>query len=220
MSHGLARTFLIVALLASALAGAASASANWTTNGTATGTAFTGTSSGTLTQLHIPGFGSGGGATCSNATMSGKLFGPSLATGNNIASVTPAFTTCRLLADTAAVKCGTTTVNALGFAPVTDITTMTVASLHCVIVTTTGACGNATTFAGGVTVWGSVPVTYGNTSQQLILPLAGQTLNAKWSSSACMVGTGTGTAVGTLKNTSGTALTYTITSTFKPQITN
>jgi hypothetical protein len=229
-----ARSFCIAgALIAGALGGASPASANWTTNGSATGTAFT-ASSGTAKLTVTPVGAAAQGITCTTSSATGKLFGPSLASGNGIASVTPAFGgTCLVVGQTAAVKCGTSNLNGTSYNPVSNLTSGTTTGISCVIAKTSGACGNATTFTGGgITVTGSVTASYGNTTQQMTINQAGQSLAASWNSTGCLQGTGTGTASGQLLNATGSTpggpcgggttgeMVYSVTSAFKPQITN
>jgi hypothetical protein len=223
MSRRLMKVCIVGALLVSAFVGASSASASWTTNGSPSGTAFTGT--GGASKLAVtPVGGAVQGITCTNSSNSGKLLGTVLPDGLGIAKeIAPVFNgTCQVAGQTAAVKCATTsTLSATAYNPATSVTTGTLSGVSCVIVKTSGACGNATTFTGGgITVTGSVSGTYGNTTQQLTVNTAGQSLGVSWSSTGCLQGTGTGTASGSFTNASGTALVYSTTSAFKPQVTN
>jgi hypothetical protein len=166
------------------------------------------------------------GFTCGTQSLDGKLFGITLFTGNGIASGTPQYSTCGVLGLIRIVKCGTSAFNATSYTPATSTTAGSM-SLHCTIVETDGSCGDATTFnstgsvtGAGITVAGTVPFAYGNTSQQLILNPVGETLSASWSSMGCLSGTGTGGTPVTLFNGTTSTMTYTMTSTFRPQITN
>jgi hypothetical protein len=223
MSRGLLKACIAAALIVSALAGASSASANWTTNGSASGAAFSG-SSGASKLAVTPVGGAVQGITCTSSTNTGLLLGPSLASGSTLAAVTLLFGgTCQVAGQTAAVKCTDLGGMLAGTAynPATSVTTGTLTGVSCVVVKTSGACGNATTFTGGgITVTGSVSGTYGNTTQQLTVNTAGQNLAASWTSTGCLQGTGTGTATGQFTNASGTAAVYSVTSAFKPQVTN
>jgi hypothetical protein len=223
MSRRLMKVCIVGALLVSAFVGASSASANWTTNGDATGVAFSGSAG--ASKLGVTATGSTVGVqgiTCTSSSNTGSLFGPSLASGSGIASVLPIFGgTCQVVGQTAAVKCGNATLNGLTYSAVTNVSAGNLTGISCVVAKTSGACGNATTFTGGgITVTGTVNGSYGNTSQQLTIDLAAQNLKASWNSTGCLQGTGTGSATGAFSNASGTALTYSVTSAFKPQATS
>jgi hypothetical protein len=218
MSHTLIRVAIAAALAVAALTGAASASAaEWLTNGTSTGTTFTATAG--ASQLRVDGSIGVQGLTCTQGHLDGLLTGPTL-TGATpaVAHVTPSFGgTCQVVGQTSVVKCSRAPLNAQSYA--TPTTTYSVTLIHCVMVKTNGACGNATTFTGGgITIAGSVAGTYGNTSQQWTVNTAGQNLAVSWSSTGCLQGTGTGTARGTFSNASGTSLVYFSTGTFRPRI--
>jgi hypothetical protein len=220
MPHGSTRV-CIAALLTftAALAASAPATANWTTNGTATGSPFSGSAPSTRWQFHTPGISSN--IECAPSSLTGLLFGPSLASGSGIASVLPAYSNCSAGSIFLhAMKCSAEPLNGITYTAGTA-TTAAALGIRCIIVKTNGACGNATTFTGGgITLSGQVPVTYGNTSQSMTVSPTGQTLAATWSVNACLGFGIPGPASVTLTNTSGTALVYGLTSTFRPQITN
>jgi hypothetical protein len=221
MSRRLMKVCIAGALMLSALVGASSASAAWTTNGSAAGSTFTG-SAGASKLAVTPVGGAVQGITCTSSTNDGQLFGPS-STGTTIASATPIFGgTCQVAGQTAAVKCSSgAMLAATAYAPATSVSSGTLSAISCVVAKTSGACGNPTTFTGGgITVTGSVQGTYGNTTQQLTINTGGQALGVSWSSTGCLQGTGTGTASSQFTNASGTALVYSTTSAFKPQVTN
>jgi hypothetical protein len=206
------------ALIVSALVGASSASANWTTNGSASGTAFSGTAGASLLNVATTGAALQG-IRCNTSNNSGKLLGPSLASGNGIAgAITLDFASCTVVGQNAAVKCDTTAtaLNALAYSPVTELSSGQVTGIKCGI--TKAACGNSTSVTGGITVTGSVNGTYGNTTQQLSINTTGQSLSVAWTAAGCLSGTSPGS--GTFTNSSGTALAYSTTSAFKPQATN
>ncbi|MCW2983315.1 MAG: hypothetical protein JWR63_885, partial [Conexibacter sp.] len=191
MSRRFLKVCVAGALVASALVGASSASANWTTNGSAAGTTVTFTTSQSST-LTVTATGAAGtqGITCAGGINShADFFGPSLASGNAIATITALnfIGPCNVVGQTAAVKCTNTAssmpvLNAVSYASGTSTTTGTITGVHCIIVRP-GVCGNATTFNStgsatgeGITVSGSVGGTYGNTTQQLTILAAGQSL--------------------------------------------
>jgi hypothetical protein len=212
-----------VAVVAASFAMTSAASANWTTNGSAGGS--TSTSHTTRTSVFsISAFGAiiFQRITCTTSHIHIVVFGPSLASGFGLASLVPSFSgTCQVVGQTAAVKCGNASFNGQSYTPAANVTSGSLTGISCVIAKTSGACGNATTFTGGgITVTGSVNGSYGNTSQQLTVDTAGQTLKASWNSAGCLQGTGTGSATAAVANSTGTALSYDVTSTFKPQITN
>jgi hypothetical protein len=224
MSRKLGKVVLIAGLLAAGLLNASSATANWTTNGGGFAS-FTADAS----KLAVtPVGGAVQGISCPRATLQVFLLGGSFSSGNAIATQgSPAFqqalgVDCRVVGQIAAVSCGTNAAfNATSYNPVGGVTMGSLTGVSCVIVKTSGACGNATTFTGGgITVTGSVTGTYGNTTQQLTVNTAGQSLSVSWSSTGCLQGTGTGTATGQLTNSSGTALVYSATGFFRMNITN
>jgi hypothetical protein len=222
MSHTLMRAALAVALVASALVGATSApAAEWLTNGTASGTTF-GATAGASKLAVTPVGGAVQGLTCTSSTFDGAATGPTL-TGTTavVAHLTPAFGgTCQVVGQTSAVRCSRAPLTAQTFSEATALTGLALSSIHCVMVKTSGACGNATTFTGGgITIAGSVQGTYGNTSQLFTVSTAGQNLTVSWSSTGCLQGTGTGTASGSFSNATGTDLIYSSTSTFRPTFT-
>jgi hypothetical protein len=221
MSRRLMKVCIAGALLIAALSGASSASATWDTNGSAGGTAFSG-SAGSSKLAVSPVGGAVQGITCTQSTNTGSLFGPSLGSGNGIATVVPVFGgTCAVVGQTAAVKCSSASLNAVAYASGTGTTTGSLTGVSCIVAKTSGACGNATTFTGGgITVTGSVNGSYVNSSGQLTISTSGQSLPTSWSSTGCLQGTGTGTATGQFTNGSGTALVYSVTGSFKPNVTN
>jgi hypothetical protein len=108
----------------------------------------------------------------------------------------------------------------------TGITVGNVSSIHCQIVKLSGACGNATTFNAtgsatgeGITVSGSLVVSYTNGNGQLTVSTTGQNLSVRWSSPGCLQGTGTGSASGQFSGAGGTELGYATTGT-RGTITN
>jgi hypothetical protein len=224
MSRGLLSTCIVVVLATVALAATATASANWTTNGNSTGSTFfsstfTATADAPRWAIDPPDvfFITMG---CNQAVLDGRLQGPSLTTGLGMASIALTFPVCA--GGLTAMRCATTsTLNAVAYVPLTNVVSGQVAGISCLIVLRNGACGNPTTFTGGgITLTGQVPATYGNTTQQLTIPVTPQGITATWSGPGCMLGTGPGTSNVTLTNSSGTALTFGVTSGFKPQITN
>jgi hypothetical protein len=215
-------TLTLVAVLGALGAAPASASANWTTNGSATGTAFTMTAGSASWTFHPPGTVSQR-YSCSNSSATGALFGSS-SSGTRLMDWLPAFNGfCAVAGMPFGFKCEVMPFNGASYAPGTSVTTGTMASFVCLMAK--GACGNTTTYnATGpnspIVISGQVGATYGNTSQQLTIPLTGQALNARWQSPGCIQGTGTGATTVTLTSGTGTALTFAATGTFRPQITN
>jgi hypothetical protein len=226
MSRGFLKICIAGALLASAIAEASSASAaEWHTNGSASGTTFDLTSGASKLNVTPPG-GPVQGITCTASGHDIHLLGPTLvagAEGTFIGKGTPTFTgTCQIAGQTAAVKCTPTDEDVYDgtYLPAGGITTGTVTGIHCIVVKTNGACGNATTFTGGgITVTGSVEDTFTNSNGQLTISAANQTLAVRWSSTGCLQGTGTGTASSQLTNASGTDLIYSPTPSPAPRIT-
>jgi hypothetical protein len=205
-------TFCVAAvLLASALVAPQSARSNWTTNGTATGTPFTSSAGISLFRLYNA-TGTVAGWACANTTLSGILKG-SGASGIGLATVTPGFGTCLVAGTPIPMQCGAASLNGLTYAAPT--TFASISGITCVVWPT--ACGNATTLTGGITITGSMSATYGNTSQQLTVPVAGEALGATWPPS-CMGSPASVSAQ--FFSPSGVAPVYGMTSTFRPQITN
>ncbi|MCW2986503.1 MAG: hypothetical protein JWR63_4073 [Conexibacter sp.] len=172
---------------------------------------------------------------CNYSEITGHLNGPSLGSGVGLMSgLTPSFTSsCTSVGQSSAVKCASSgSFNGATYAPSTNITSGSYTGFSCVIVKLNGACGNATTFnptgsttGSGITITGSMPATYGNTSQLLIFPSSGQALNASWSSSGCLQGTGTGSASAIFRASLGGPLLddmgyYVQSGYIQPQITN
>jgi hypothetical protein len=227
MSRSFSKICIIGALLASAIAGASSASAaEWHTNGSPTGTTFDLTAG--ASRLNVtPVGGAVQGITCSQSTLHIHLFGPTIVqTGGStlLGKGTPTFNSiCQVAGQTSAIKCTATSANVTGvtYTPAGGgITTGNVTGIHCVIVKTSGACGNATTFTGGgITVTGSVQGTFTNSNGQLTVSTANQTLGVSWSSTGCLQGTGTGTASSLFTNASGTDLIYSPTPSPAPRLT-
>jgi hypothetical protein len=226
MSRRLKKLCLGGALAVTAMAGitssASAAITSWHTNGNATGTTITATAGASRLDVTATGSAIGvQGITCATSSVHGLLFGPTFlsATANVASSVTPIFGgPCLVVGQTAAVQCRSTGVlNAQNFA--SPITSGQLSGIDCVIVKTSGACGNATTFTGGgITVTGTVQGTYNNSTRQLTVSQSGQNLHASWSATGCLQGTGTGSATGSFANASGTDLTYTITGSHHPTI--
>jgi hypothetical protein len=208
----------VASVIAMALWGVASASAyTWHTNGSATGTVATAT--GGASQLRVDSTAGVQGITCTQSSLHLTVLGIMVNTDTITIFLLTFGGTCTVAGQTAAVKCTQDTGMLNGVSYSAPTTTGTGTGIHCVIVKTNGACGNATTFTGGgITVTGSVTGTYGNTTQQLTVNTAGQNLNTSWSSTGCLQGTGTGTAKGTFSNASGTNLVYNSTSTYRAQI--
>jgi hypothetical protein len=212
----LIQVLLAVAALSSMLDAAAEA-ATWTTNGSVLGTPFTATSGAAKLTVSAPGF-AAQGITCTTKGVEGTVT-KDLASWMHMTIKLGGI--CLVVGQTAAVKCSTTAVfTAASYNPATNVTSGAATGISCVVAKTNGACGNATTFTGGgITVTGSVPITYGNTSQQLVSNPSGQALSVSWSGPACLTGTGTGTATGQFTNASGTASVDTMNSVYRPQIT-
>jgi hypothetical protein len=216
-----------VVVLANALSGSSSASANWTTNGTATGMTVEKQAGPAL--LSVTQNGVTQAFSCSAGVTHGDVLGGGIG-GDALEKITTTrFTGCTGSGTADAIHCvpQAAKFDGVSYTPATSVTSGTLSGIECKIVKLNGACGNATTFnatgsasGAGITLTGSLPATYGNTSQQLQISATGQTLNVTWSSPGCLQGTGTGGATGKLTNSSGTALAYTVTSAFKPQITN
>jgi hypothetical protein len=224
------------ALVAAALGGASSTSANWTTNGSFGGTLSSFTAGPSRLAVQPVG-GAAQGISCPSGSLQMNLQGPSLATGNGIATgLTLGFkrqlgfptVECTVVGQSAAVKCASSgALNAVSYAPVGGVTSGSITGISCVIAKLSGACGNATTFnatgsatGAGITLTGSVTGTYGNTTQQITVSTTGQALATSWTSTGCLQGTGTGTAVASLTNSSGTALVYGWDFNLRPNITN
>ncbi|MCU1675428.1 MAG: hypothetical protein JWM93_186 [Frankiales bacterium] len=225
------RVCIAVGLVSFMLTSAATGHANWTTNGSAMGTAWT--ASAGASKLAVTASGASGiqGITCTQASAVGDLVGPTLSSGAGISVIIPIFGgTCQAVGQTSAVKCsnpGPHLFNAQTYSAGTSTTTGSLTGIHCTVAKTSGACGNATTFnatgsatGAGIQITGSAAGFYGNTTQQFSVDTVGQALNVSWSSMGCLQGTGTGSAQGNFQNASGTALIYSMTSAFKPQITN
>ncbi|MCW2983318.1 MAG: hypothetical protein JWR63_888 [Conexibacter sp.] len=217
MSRRLMKLCIAAALVAAALAGASSASANWTTNGSATGTPFSLAAAGGIQFKYNTTGAASLVYSCSSSSMAGVLNGPSLSSGTGIAQLTPSYAGCSAAGRFYATKCSLASLNAVAYNPATSLTSSVLANITC-NVTWGGSCGNSTTVTGGITITGSVTTTYGNTTQQLTINTAGQALSATWTSSACYGGSQPASVQ--LTNSTGTAPIYTVSSAFKPQITN
>jgi hypothetical protein len=213
---------LVGMLATSALAGATPASAGWTTNGSSTGlgTDFSGTAASSVFTVVTTGAGAQG-IRCNTLSAAGHWHGSGviLPDGTRVATTTSfGFSACTEVGQNAAVRCDVTNMNqnAVSFSPATSVTLGTLTGVSCSV--TKSACGNSTSVTGGITVTGSVNDTYGNTSQQLSINTTGQSLSVSWTAAGCLSGTSPGS--GTFTNSSGTALSASVTSAFKPQITN
>jgi hypothetical protein len=227
MARRLITTSLATMALLAALTGAASA--NWTTNGTASGIAFAGTATKNFWTVKPVGRTLSTGWQCPFGGVDGILTGPSFSGPAPVmGQLTFASSGCFLISGMAlwAVKCDSgSPFSGLSYSPVGSLTAGSVASVRCVLVRVAGGCGNATTFTGGgIVITGTLPVSYGNTSQQLSVDIPGQSLRATWTTASCLSGTGTGTAtgglIGDIMNGTGLPVTYRATSTFRPNITN
>jgi hypothetical protein len=213
----LSHTGIACALVVVALSGSAVASANWTTNGNATGVAATGAGIGGSLMTVVTTGAATQGIRCTDRDDVYKVYGPFPPSGITVEEYQFSFfTSCTLVGQNAAIKCGTASLNAVSYSAATNLTSGNVTGISCVI--TKAACGNSTSVTGGITLTGSFNVTYGNTSQQLAIATAGQSLSASWSGAGCLSGTSPGSVRFT--NSSGTASLASITSAFKPQITN
>jgi hypothetical protein len=221
MSRRLMKLGVAAALLVTALVGASSSQAHWTTNGTPTGTIpYTMSAGPSLLSISAPGGGLQG-FTCMSTSAAKTIHnkdivrpdGTKIGTQHVVNSAG-----CNLGGLNAAVSCDTafTYEDGVSYSPSTNVTTLHITGIFCQI--TKPGCGNSTTVTGGITVTGSYLAEYGNTSQQLAISPTGQSLVANWSSSGCLSGTSPGAA--TLTNNLGTALVYSVTSAFKPQISN
>jgi hypothetical protein len=202
------------AVLFCVAAGASVASATWTTNGSASGTAFTGSAAGGARFALTNSTGTASGITCTGATLGGSLLGTAI-DGPLLGSLTPAFTSCQVVGQSAKVGCTTTVVDGYSY---TAPTATFVTGLSCLVAKTSGACGNTTTLAGGISIKGALLPTYGNTSQLLTLGNTSESMSATWSGAGCLAGTPGSGDNATLLNTSGTSLGYGTTSAFKPQL--
>ncbi|MCW2983316.1 MAG: hypothetical protein JWR63_886 [Conexibacter sp.] len=147
------------------------------------------------TTLSVTAAGAAGtqGITCTGGLDAHvDFFGPSLASGNSIATITALdfLPSCVVAGFSAAVKCTNTAssmsvLNDVSYDAGTSTSTGTITGIHCIVVRL-GSCGNATTFNAtgsttgeGITVSGSVGATYGNTTHQLTILNNAQSLNAK-----------------------------------------
>jgi hypothetical protein len=205
---------LVAVLVAAALLGAAPASALWTTNGTASGSAFSAGAS--VARLDVFASGGSGDFFVCTPSMAGSLFGPTRATGVGLATLTLAFASCTASGgQPVAAKCDPAGLDATSYGAATSVTSATLSGVRCRF--TKAGCGNSTTVTGGITVSGSAAPTYGNTTQQFSVPSSGQTFAATWPS-GCFSGTSPGTF--RFVTPSGPGLSYAVTSSFKPQITN
>jgi hypothetical protein len=198
-----------IILAACALASASPASANWTTNGPGT---FT-TSAAAVRWSFMNTSGTTSSFACSSSIGGpGALNGPSLANGL-IGTFSPGSFSCPVAGINETIVCTQAPISAtIYFAP----TTSGALSISCHFAG--GACGNATTFAGARTLVGTVPFTYGNTSQQLTVSSTGQNVSAPGPATTCNFIHFPATV--TITNSSGTNLSYGVTSTFKPNVTN
>jgi hypothetical protein len=204
-----------LAVVAGLLAMAAPASANWTTNSDASGRAVNSNMSGGALITVNPTGAASQGISCTDASMSGAL----LAGGSSGAQLMYQvfdFGGCKVVGQNAAARCVASWFAATVYDPAMSLTTGSFTAVGCQF--TKAACGNSTTITGGISITGSVPVSYGNTNQQMTIPTTGQNLSAAWTGMGCLMGSSP--AYTTLKSATGTAATYAVSSAFKPQITN
>jgi hypothetical protein len=195
-----------IVFVLSMLAGIQSALANWTTNGPGSFTAGSGLS---IWQF-VNTSGTQSGFRCFSNTGTGTLNGPSLPT-STLGTFTVQNAGCTVVGLGFSVSCDAAQLDGLSYAAPTTTGALTGFSCHIA----GGGCGNATTYQGAITVTGTAPFSYGNTSQQLALPPSGQNLSATGPNCFIKV-----PATVHLVNSSGTALVYGMTSTFRPNITN
>jgi hypothetical protein len=218
MSRKVLPCCLVLAALLSTLVSASPATAIWTTNGDATGVQATATAGSSKLAVAASGAATQG-ISCERMDRTWNVTG-NLSDGHWDKGET-GFTTCLIVGQAATARCDATEVGtALSYAPVTNVTSYALSGISCRFTKASGACGNSTTVTGGITVTGSVNAAYGNTSQQLTIATTGQSLAATWSSPGCLQGTGSSGAPSALTNGSGTALIYSVTSSYKPQISN
>jgi hypothetical protein len=214
MPNAFIKGLIAGALIVGALAGASTASANWTTNGSAGGTAFSDTAGAALLTVTATGA-AAQGLSCTSASQLVTLTGP-------IVNFTLwdfdvwSFFGCRLVGQNAAVKCsGSSMFNGVTYAAPT--TTGNLTGISCVV--TKAACGNSTSVTGGITVTGTVNGSYNNTTAKLTISNVGQQLNVSWPSAGCLSGSSAG-ATGSLTDSAGASLVYSVTSSFVPNVTN
>jgi hypothetical protein len=216
----MSKILVLIAMATTALMSASSASATvWNSNGSAGGTGFTATAP--ASKLVLTGIAAGMNCTTTSAT--GVLYGPSGTVGvNKVADLTPAFNACRAGGFTMNVSCRT---NALAWwvtgytAPVvsgslnasmTPLCTMTVPSIS--------GCTINVSPTNGVNS-GVVNVSYDDTTARMTIAASGQALTATWSSCGTLFGSASGSARGTYTDSTGASLVYSITSTFRPNVT-
>jgi hypothetical protein len=196
----------------SAQAAPPAAGAIWTTNGSASGTAFT-ASAGTTRFAMRNSSGVTLGLTCTSSALAGSLLGTSA--DQLLGTVTPSFSGCQLVGQSVKTACDA--VDLLGFSFAAPSASL-VSGIACRAVKLSGACGNATTVAGGINIVGTLGPSYNNTSQQLTYGNTAQSILATATGVGCVGGalaTGDNT---TLTSGSGTSLVYSTTSAYKPQM--
>jgi hypothetical protein len=223
MSRGLITICLGTALLLAALAAPSSSFGYWTTNGTPSGTIPFTTAAGSSAITVVATGAPLQTVSCSTANASNTIHNSDITRPDGTKIKTQHIgkaAGCQISGMGAAVNCEPSVLSfgdGIAYSPSTNVATLQISGVECQITTAFG-CGNSTTVTGGITVAGSYLETYGNTSQQFAVQPSGQSLSATWSGGGCLAGSSPGTAKWT--NTSGTALAYSVTSTFKPQISN
>jgi hypothetical protein len=225
---------MMFVLLCTASAAAASTASAWTTNAAAGGSAFTATAPAALLRI-TPSGGATVGLNCTGTVAPGNR-----ATGTVLAlsGVTPTsptqvvsnlqltFTNCTIAGVPATVSC-TSTAQLWALSPnpagPTSVVRGEVRNVNCTVTVpafsgppqcTLSITGNG---ASGRGVYGD----YSNSASTVTALLSpAQTLQATWTAGCTFLPAGGGPAPATFTNKAQTALVYTVTSAYKPVITN
>jgi hypothetical protein len=202
MSTKLLKVLILGATVVSALASASSASA-WTTNGPGNFTATTGAARLTASPGPVINCSGPNNATGTLNAKSGA------GSGLGLSTVTLTFAGCTVSGLPVTVVCSPPAeFNGTSYSA--PVTTGTLSGIRCVF-----SIPNCT-----VTMTGTVGATYNNTTFKITILSAGQSLAYTASGSSCSALGFGASGVATLTNSSGGNLVYTVTSAFKPNITN
>jgi hypothetical protein len=212
MSRKMLKVLILGAMIVSALASASSASATWTTNsGGAGGPAFSATAG--ATRLSVTP--TGPILNCASGNRATGVLNPGNASGLGLATVTPIFGSgatpdCTVSGLAFTVSCAAAELNGASFA--NPVTTGTISNIDCTI--TIPNCS--------VTVTGTVPADYNETTSVLTVTFPGQALTYVATGSACTAlgFAASGTRDADYTNGTGGSTAYTVVSTFKPTVTN
>jgi hypothetical protein len=208
MSRRVLKVLVLGALVVTAFAAVVSSAsaANWVSNGARS---FSATSSTTFWKIHSP---SGFGVPCLNsgtandslkATPSPAI--PSTSVWRGAAAFTPMFSMCMATPFSYVWTCAPWTLNAISFA--SPVVTAGLTGIRCLLAVPSWGCGtvaSGTVSSVGITVTGSAPATFNNSTQQLVVFSAGQALIATATASCDPVTgfIGGGTARATFGSTS------------------